>query len=295
MEKYIDYFLNFLELERGLSKNTIISYMRDLKKKYLPFLEKKGIKSWSQVTKRDIQDFLFYLYKKAEPASVMRYLAAIKMFHRFMVREGFLKSDPSNLIEFPKLWRKIPQVLTQTEVKRLMEACNQKNKTAKRDRAILELLYATGMRVSELVNLKIEDLYLDIGFIRCKGKGKKERLLPLSELSKKLLEEYLEIYRPKILKNRNSEYVFVNNRAKPLSRQSIWKMIKHYARKAGINKKITPHTLRHSIATHLLERGANLRFVQEILGHRNLSTTQIYTHINRMRLKEIHEKFHPRA
>ncbi len=295
MEEYIDYFLNFLELERGLSKNTIVSSSNDLKKKYLAFLRKKGKKSWQEITKQDIQDFLFSLYKKAEPASVMRYLAAIKMFHRFMVREGFLKSDPSNLIEFPKLWKKIPYVLTQFETKKLIETCNQNTNISKRDRAILEVLYATGMRVSELVNLKLKDLYLDIGFIKCKGKGNKERLLPLNEISKKKLKEYLEIYRSQILKNKTSEYLFINNRGKPLSRQSVWKMIKRYAQKAGINKKITPHTLRHSIATHLLEQGANLRFVQEILGHRSLATTQIYTHINKMKLKEIHQKFHPRA
>jgi integrase/recombinase XerD len=216
------------------------------------------------------------------------------MFHRFLAREKVLKSDPTNLIDSPKLWKKIPDTLTLNEIEALISQPDIRDKQGIRDKAILETLYATGMRVSEAVNLKIDNVNLDIGFLRCIGKGNKERVIPLGKKAILSLKRYLEVSRPHFLKNRTCEFIFVSRFGKKISRQSFWKLIKRYARQARIKKPIRPHILRHSFATHLLERGADLRAVQEMLGHSNISTTQIYTHINRDRLKSIHRQFHPR-
>jgi integrase/recombinase XerD len=226
--------------------------------------------------------------------SVARRLAAIKSFYRFLVRERILKADPSSLIDSPKLWKKIPDALSINEVAALLEEPNIRQQQGIRDRAILEALYATGMRVSEAVNLKKDNVNLEVGFLRCIGKGNKERVIPLGKKAITSLERYLTIARPQLLKGKTSEYLFLNRFGKRISRQSLWKIIKRYARQAGIKKPIWPHILRHSFATHLLERGADLRSVQEMLGHSNISTTQIYTHINKDRLKTIHKMFHPR-
>jgi len=245
--------------------------------------------------------------------SIARRLAAIKAFYRFLVRERILKADPTSLIDSPKLWKKIPQTLSLNEVDALLTRPNIRDAQGIRDRAILETLYATGMRVSEAVNLKIDNVNLDIGFLRCIGKGNKERVIPMGTKAINSLKRYLEISRPhllnplrntKALKERSkisdrvnkkeSEFLFLNRFGKRISRQSLWKIIKKYAREARIKKPVRPHILRHSFATHLLERGADLRSVQEMLGHSNISTTQIYTHINKERLKTIHRMFHPR-
>jgi integrase/recombinase XerD len=245
--------------------------------------------------------------------SVARRLAAIKMFYRFLVRERILKIDPTSLIDSPKLWKKIPETLSLNEVDSLISQPNIRERQGIRDKAILEALYATGMRVSEAVNLKVDNVNLDIGFLRCIGKGSKERVIPLGRKAIGSLRRYLLQSRPQLLgavensktinregrvsqgpNRKDSGFLFLNRFGKKISRQSLWKIIKRYAREARIKKTIMPHILRHSFATHLLERGADLRSVQEMLGHANISTTQIYTHINKERLKSIHKMFHPR-
>jgi integrase/recombinase XerD len=210
------------------------------------------------------------------------------------MRERILKSDPTSLLDSPKLWKKIPETLSLNEVEALIAQPNIRNNQGIRDKAILETLYATGMRVSEAVNLKAGSVNLEVGFLRCIGKGSKERVIPLGKKAIDSLRRYLEASRPVFLKQKESDFLFLSRLGKRLSRQSLWKIIRRYARCARIKKPIRPHTLRHSFATHLLERGADLRSVQEMLGHANISTTQIYTHINKDRLKTIHKTFHPR-
>jgi len=295
MEEFIDAFLNYLSVERGLSRNTIVSYSQDLGA-YSDYLRSRSIGSLSATTKNEIVGFMMARKDKGMAAnSVARSLAAIRMFYRFLVRERVLKSDPSSLVDSPKLWKKIPETLSVNEVEALLAQPDVRDPgQGIRDRAILETLYATGMRVSEAVNLKKDNVNLEIGFLRCVGKGDKERIIPIGKKAIAGIKRYLELSRPKLLGKKGSEFLFLNRFAKPISRQSIWKMIKRYARAARIKKPMRPHILRHSFATHLLERGADLRSVQEMLGHSNISTTQLYTHINRERLKSIHRQFHPR-
>ncbi len=294
MKELIDTFLNYLSVERGLANNTIISYREDLNT-YLDFIEKSNIAVLSKISKNNITNFMFDQKGKGIAVnSIARRLAAIRMFHRFLTRERILKDDPSTLIDSPKLWKKIPDTLTLNEVEVLIAQPNVRSDQGVRDRAILETLYATGMRVSEAVNLKKDNVNLDIGFLRCIGKGNKERVIPLGKKAIASINKYLEAVRPKLLKNKDSEFLFISRSGKKISRQSFWKIIKKYAKEAHIKKPIKPHTLRHSFATHLLERGADLRSVQEMLGHSNISTTQIYTHIDKDRLKNIHKQFHPR-
>lgn len=294
MREFIETFLNYLSVERGLSRNTIISYQEDLNY-YMDYLESRNINSLSRTTRDDISNFMFLQKDKGLSAnSVARRLAAIKSFYRFLVKERILKSDPSSLIDSPKLWKKIPDALSVNEITRLLDQPNIRKLQGIRDRAVLEALYATGMRVSEAANLKKDNLNLQVGFLRCIGKGNKERVIPLGKKAIQSLQRYLVMGRPKLLKGRESEYLFLSRLGRRISRQSLWKIIRRYARQAGIKKPIRPHILRHSFATHLLERGADLRSVQEMLGHSNISTTQIYTHINKDRLKTIHRMFHPR-
>ena len=295
MHEFIDIFLNYLSVERGLSRNTIISYHRDLED-FLDYLKyEQHISSLDKTNKNQIVDFMLKLKTEGLNAnSIARKLAAIKTFYRFMLREKIIKQDPTSLLESPKLWKKIPSVLSLVEVEALISRPDLRRRGGIRDRAILELLYATGMRVSELAQLKVEDANLDIGFVRCLGKGSKERIIPVGRKAIACLKRYIEKERPYFLKRRLTNALFLTRLNKRISRQSIWKMIKRYARQARLKKEIRPHILRHSFATHLLERGADLRSVQEMLGHSDISTTQIYTHINKDRLKMIHKKFHPR-
>ena len=294
MNELVDAFLNYLSVERGLSRNTIISYQEDINA-YIDFLKGAHIDSFPLTKKNDITDFMLFQKDKGLASnSVARRLAAIKAFYRFLVRERMLKADPSNLIDSPKLWKKIPQTLSVNEVDALLSQPNIRNRQGIRDKAILETLYATGMRVSEAVNLKTDNVNLDVGFLRCIGKGNKERIIPLGAKAMSSIRRYLKVSRPQQLKNKEIDFLFLNRFGKKISRQSLWKLIKRYAREARIKKPIRPHILRHSFATHLLERGADLRSVQEMLGHANISTTQIYTHISKERLKAIHRMFHPR-
>ena len=227
--------------------------------------------------------------------SIARGLAAVRMFHRFLVRESFAREDPTGLVDTPKLWQRIPDVLTQAEVEAMINAASGNDAQSVRDRAMLELFYASGLRVSELVALRLEDVNLESGTVICMGKGSKERIIPVGGKAREVLEKYLGKARLKILNGRKEPAIFISRLGKALSRQSAWKTIKFYARKAGVKKNIMPHTLRHTFATHLLEHGADLRSVQEMLGHSDIATTQIYTHVDKGRLRAIHQKFHPRG
>ncbi|MDP3732608.1 MAG: site-specific tyrosine recombinase XerD [Candidatus Omnitrophota bacterium] len=294
MNELVDAFLNYLLVERGLSRNTIIAYQEDINA-YIDFLKRAHIDSFSLTKKNDITDFMLSQKDKGLASnSVARRLAAIKAFYRFLVRERISKVDPSNLIDSPKLWKKIPETLSANEVDALLSQPNIRNRQGIRDKSILETLYATGMRVSEAANLKTDNINLDVGFLRCIGKGNKERIIPLGKKAISSIKRYLQISRPQQLKNKENDFLFLNRFGKKISRQSLWKLIKRYAREARIKKPMGPHILRHSFATHLLERGADLCSVQEMLGHANISTTQIYTHISKERLKAIHRMFHPR-
>jgi len=294
MKIYCEAFNDYLKVEKGLSQNSILSYNQDLKK-YVKHLAGAGITEPSKITSKDISNLLFNLRGKISVSSISRMLSTIKSFHKFLVREKIISSNPVEFIESPKLEKKIPSFFNFDEINKILKEPNLKNYHGIRDRAILELMYATGLRVSEVSTLKISDINLELGFIKCKGKGSKERLVPLGKIAEGFIKKYIDEARPKLLAKKVSQYLFLAQGGRRLSRQSIWKMIKKVVRFAGIRKKASPHTLRHSFATHLLERGADLRSVQEMLGHSSITTTQIYTHINQTRLKEIHGKFHPRA
>ncbi|MBI5144278.1 MAG: site-specific tyrosine recombinase XerD [Candidatus Omnitrophica bacterium] len=290
----INEFLNYLSVERGLSKNTVSSYRADLFR-FINYLESKGIKDIDNVKRQDVTSHLLHLKDNGLSSnSISRALAAIKVFYRFLVQERLAKDDVAGILESPRLIRPLPNVLAVNEVDRLLAAPDVRGWMGIRDKAALELIYATGMRVSEIVELSTDGLNLDVGFIKCKGKGSKERMVPIGKVARNSISRYMEKVRPRLLKQRQDAHLFLTRLGKRVSRQSFWKMIKRYAKKAGIKKDIAPHTLRHSFATHLLERGADLRVVQEMLGHADISTTQIYTHINKERLKFIHKQFHPR-
>ncbi len=295
MREFIEDFLNYLSVERGLALNTLSSYRMDLNF-FMNFLEENKIDALARTTKIEVINFMFYQKNKGlSPNSISRRLTAIKVFYRFLVRERILKTDPTSLIDSPKLWKKIPETLSVNEIESLLNQPDNKDASGTRDRAVLEVLYATGMRVSEAVNLKMDSINQDVGFVRCIGKGSKERIIPLGKKAVSCVNKYLEVRGPCFLKEKQSDYLFLSRLGKKISRQSFWKMVKKYADKARIKKPLRPHILRHSFATHLLERGADLRSVQEMLGHSNISTTQIYTHVNKDRLKTIHKMFHPRG
>ncbi len=294
MRKLLEEFFNFLSVEKGLSKNTLSSYRNDLNK-YISYLENNKIDFIDKVKRSDITNFLMSRKDKGILAvSISRNLVAIKGFHRFLLRENFIGEYVTSVLEAPKLWKRLPDTLNIDEVLKLLKSPNVREKQGIRDRAALELLYATGMRVSELVNLRLSDLNLDVGFVKCIGKGQKERIIPVGKFAMDWLKKYLDKTRPIFLKNKQNEKLFITRYGRNISRQTIWKLIKKYASVARIKKRLSPHTLRHSFASHLLERGADLRIVQEMLGHSNIATTQIYTHIDRGRLKMIHQKYHPR-
>jgi tyrosine recombinase XerD len=278
-----------------LSKNTISSYGSDLAF-FIEHLESSGITDIENIKRDDITQYLMSLKDKGLSGnSVSRALVAIKMFYKFLAQERFIKNDVAGILESPKLIRPLPNVLNIAEVTRLLQAPDIKSWMGIRDKAALELMYATGMRVSEIADLGTGTLNLDVGFIKCKGKGDKERMVPIGSEARNAISRYLEKARPVLLKTKNENHLFLSRLGKKVSRQSFWKMMKKYAKIAKISKEITPHTLRHSFATHLLERGADLRVLQEMLGHADIATTQIYTHVDKGRLKSIHKQFHPRA
>lgn len=287
-------FLSYIRIEKGLSANTIESYRNDLTR-YLAYIEENGIHEINNITLNILRDFLARLLRnQMSVSSVKRCISSIRHFHKFLLMEGLTDANPTTYIESPRGWRRLPNTLSISEVDALLKQPDENINEGVRDSAMIELLYATGLRVSELISLKQGNINLEVGFIITLGKGGKERIVPAGEYALDKIKLYMKTARNQILKERQSPHLFVTSRGKGMTRQGFWKIIKRNARLAGIDKTISPHTLRHSFATHLLERGADLRSVQMMLGHSDISTTQIYTHINRERLKKIHTECHPR-
>ncbi len=290
-----DQFLNYLIVEKGVSKKTIESYSSDLAR-YFKFLKKSGIESVSATDTPVILKHLIALRNEGLGSrSRARHLVTLRTFYKFMVQEKMLKNDPSRVVDLPKIGLKIPDILSVEDVTSVLNAPDASKPIGARDAAMLELLYAAGLRVSELVNMKLLNINMEACFIKVFGKGSKERIIPIGFYAKEKVDYYIKTARPILLKKVVSRYLFVARAGKPMTRQGFWKLLKRYAGQAGIYRKITPHTLRHSFASHLLERGADLRAVQVMLGHVDISTTQIYTHVAREHLKNMHKKYHPRG
>jgi integrase/recombinase XerD len=295
LDNLVDQYINYLLVEKGLSDNTIESYSSDLAL-YLEFLKKNGIKNISDAGTAVMLKHLAALRDAGLGAkSRTRHLVTLRGFYKFLVQEKIVKHNPSKIINLPKSVLKLPDVLSVEEVKKLLDICDTKKPKGIRDAAMLELLYAAGLRVSELVNVKLQNVNMEAGFVRVFGKGSKERVVPIGLYAKEKIDHYIKSSRPLLLKNKVSQYLFIARAGKPMTRQGFWKQLKKYGQAAGIKKRVTPHSLRHSFASHLLEGGADLRAVQVMLGHVDISTTQIYTHVARKHLKEMHEKYHPRG
>ncbi len=295
MDRYLDMFLNYLLVEKGLARNTLEAYSRDIGR-YLDFLGHEGCTEPQEVRPLHVAAFIARLKETGlSPRSRARALSAVRMFHRFLVIENICPTNPTSIIEAPKTLRKLPAVLSGREVERLLAAPVGEEPAEVRDRAMLELLYATGLRVSELVELKVRDVNLTAGYLLALGKGSKERLVPMGDAARGAVAVYLESARGVLGREGRSDCLFLSRLGEGMSRQAFWNIIKKRALAAGIVRNISPHTLRHSFATHLLENGADLRSVQLMLGHADLSTTQIYTHVTRERLKKVHAEFHPRG
>lgn len=293
----LETYLYYLRIERGLSENTIKSYERDIKQ-YLEYIESNKMDSLNQITRYHILSFLQKQREIGKSSnSIVRMVSSLRKFHQYLALEKIIDHDPMELIDTPKKVKTLPEVISLESVEKLIEISDTNTTLGLRDRAILELMYATGLRISELCHLKMNELHLTMSLIQTRGKGNKERIIPISDTAKQWLELYLDTSRV-TLNNKNSSdspYVFLNARGGSLSRQGVWKKIKQLVNQAGISQNVTPHTLRHSFATHLLENGADLRIVQELLGHSDISTTQIYTHITKHRLQSVYKNYHPRA
>ncbi len=304
MEKFkreVNLYIQFIKLEKGLSENSINSYKNDISR-YIDFLVfNKKITDLAGVTLSHIEDFLDFLIDSEclSTSSLARNISSIRSFHEFATVEGFSKANPAELIELPKKAKKLPEVLDVAEVEAILASPNTKKPAGIRNKAILECLYGTGMRVSELTGLEMDRLFFEIGFIRVIGKGNKERLVPVGEVAQEAIEHYVEYVRPLFYKPKNADKaknrVFLNQRGGALTRMSVWNIVQKAAKQTNIQKTVYPHIFRHSFATHLLEGGADLRAVQEMLGHASILTTEIYTHIDRSFLHQIHKEFHPRA
>jgi len=291
-DQLLDQFMGHIKVEKGLSTNTIMAYNHDLLT-FFEFLKTRGVTPL-QVGQNDLVSFVAEKRPLLAARSLARCLVSIRMFYRFCVTEGKMTSNPARLLGIPKLYQHLPDILSRDEVETLLLQPDVQTVLGKRDKAMLEILYATGLRVTELIGLRMYNINLEAGSIRTMGKGSKERIIPMGGKAIGATKEYLGDARPALLQKKKSSSLFLNGRGNPMTRQGFWKILKHYALKAGITRRVTPHTLRHSFATHLLEGGADLRSVQIMLGHSDISTTQIYTHVARERLKEIHEKYHPR-
>jgi len=295
MDDLLDSFLSYLVVEKGLSENTLESYGRDLKK-FLLFIKSRGITSAREVKYGDILDFMTRSREEGLNATtIVRSMVSVKQFFKYLLAEKVLSEDPTAHIKTPKMKKAIPGVISLDDVESILGAPDESTPEGLRDAAMLEILYATGIRVSELIGLKLNDVNFELGFVVVYGKGSKERVVPIGDKAREKLLSYLRDSRPSLLKGREAKALFVTRRGAGMTRQGFWKIIKAQALKAGVTKKISPHTLRHSFATHLLERGADLRTIQVMLGHSDISTTQIYTHVESERLKEIHKKYHPRS
>ena len=288
-------FHHYLRAERGLAKNTLLAYGRDLER-FAGWAQAGGVKNHLQPTVPELSQYLAFLHDEQLAApSAARHLVALKMFYRFLRLEERVRQNAVELLSSPSLWERIPQVLSPENVDKLLAAPRAADRFYLRDKALLETLYATGSRASEVVGLKLADLYLDGGFCKCLGKGNKQRIVPLGAPAQRALKAYLQHMRPRLVRANDVSEVFVSRGGKPLTREMLWMLVKKYVQRAGLNAKVSPHTLRHSFATHLLAGGADLRTVQELLGHANIRTTQHYTHVDRSRLQAIHRKFHPRG
>ncbi|PTK60279.1 site-specific tyrosine recombinase XerD [Staphylococcus haemolyticus] len=295
METIIEEYLKFIQIEKGLSENKIGAYRRDLKK-YQLYMQEQKIAHIDFIDRQTIQECLGSLIDQGASAkSIARFISTIRSFHQFALREKYAAKDPTVLIETPKYEKKLPDVLDVEEVIQLLETPDLTKNNGYRDRTILELLYATGMRVTELIQIEIDDVNLIMGFVKVYGKGNKERIIPLGDTVIEYLDTYINTVRPQLLKKTVTNVLFLNLHGRPLTRQGIWKLIKQYGLRANITKTLTPHTLRHSFATHLLENGADLRAVQEMLGHSDISTTQLYTHVSKTQIRQMYNQFHPRA
>jgi len=294
MQSELRGYLAYLAVECGLSPNTVDAYRRDLQK-FSSYLTETG-RDFKKITAQTVVSFMMKQKENGISVnSIARYLAAIKMFYRFLSLEGEIERDPTSVLESPRLWRRLPGVMTCDDVEKLLAAPDVSTPLGIRDKAVLETLYATGARVSEVARLRINDVNLDYGYARCFGKGAKERIVPLGGQAIESVRAYIERARPVFLPRAGSEFLFLSRKKTPMRRETIWRIVKNYVRMTGIKKTVSPHTLRHSFATHLLERGADLRSVQEMLGHVDISTTQIYTHVDRDRLKFVHKRYHPRG
>jgi len=295
MKEFIDSFFTHLVVEKGLSKNTIESYRRDIKN-FNNFLLNKKIDSPNDIKYNNILEFISSLTDKGyKSASVARTIVSIKQFFKYLQIEEIIKDNPISIVKTPKVKKSLPVVLSEKDVDTLLNLPEDGTPGRTRDLAMLELLYATGIRVSELINLELNDLNFEMGFIIVQGKGSKERIVPIGEKSKQKIMDYLSNSRDFMIKNKISSYLFITKRGTKMTRQGFWKLIKRNALNCGIKTNITPHTLRHSFATHLLKRGADLRSIQFMLGHSDISSTQIYTHLDKEGLKEVFKKFHPRS
>jgi integrase/recombinase XerD len=294
MEGHVREFLNCIRVEKGLSDNTILAYRRDILK-FAAFAAERG-RDTQEITRGDVVDFLASLYqRRLDSRTVARHLASIRNFFRFALVEGYVAEDPAATIESPRFRQSLPEFLSIDEVDRLLQQPDTTTVIGLRDRALIEIMYSAGLRVSELCGLRVDDLQMDPGCLRCVGKGNKERLVPVGREALAIVRKYLRTARPKLLRGNSSPYLFLNQRGSKLDRITFWKLLGAYGRKAALRKPLTPHMLRHSFATHLLDRGADLRSVQMMLGHSDISTTQIYTHVIEERLKHVYKAHHPRA
>ncbi len=294
MDAEIRAFLNYLRVDKGLSKNTLESYRRDVEN-FASFIRKRGLQV-NQIARQDVVDFLESLYKRGlNSRTAARHLATLRHFFRFGVLEGYIANDPAITIESPKTSQILPEFLSVDEIELLLRQPDMNDIVGIRDRAMIELMYSTGIRVSELCGIRVNDLKVDPGCLRCVGKGDKERIVPVGRRAVQAVEHYLAVSRPQLLRGAISPFLFLTPRAKPMNRIAFWALLSAYGRKAGLRKSLNPHMLRHSFATHLLDRGADLRSVQMMLGHSDISTTQIYTHVVEERLKQVYKAHHPRA
>jgi integrase/recombinase XerD len=289
-------FRHYLQSERGLAQNTLLAYGRDLDR-FAGWVAGGELPDYLQPTIRELSRFITFLRdQQLAPPSIARHLVALKMFYRFLRLEERVQGSAVELLSSPSLWERIPQVLSPESVEKLLAAPQPQERFFLRDRALLETMYAAGCRASEVVGLKLQDLFLDGRFCKCLGKGSKQRVAPLGRPAVNALRGYLNKQRPRLVRTApDAPWVFVSRGGKALTREMVWMLVKKYVKRAGLNKKVSPHTLRHSFATHMLAGGADLRTVQELLGHANIRTTQHYTHVDRERLKAVHQKFHPRA
>lgn len=297
MSFHLERFQDYLSFERGLSPRTLDAYGRDTRR-LREFLEARGIRDPGRASPVDLREFTYHLRDQGlAPTSIRRSLSAIRTYFSFLLSEELIEADPSERLEAPKTWRRLPDVLSRRQMERLLEAPDPGHRLFWRDRAILEFAYASGVRVSELTGVRVRDVDLEERFATVYGKGSKERLVPLGGAAVRAVETYLRELRPRLVTGtgRGEGALFLNARGGPLSRMGVWKILRKHVEGAGIEQKVTPHTLRHTFATHMLEGGADLASVQEMLGHADISTTQIYTHVDRAYLRDVHKRYHPRS